>query len=368
MNMTSQVLVGTRKGLFVIERGRGGWDIARAELLGDPVSMVLGEASGTLHAAQDLGHFGAKMKRSVDGGRTWTESAVPEYPEKPADVEDVDPIRGTPIPWALKMVWSLEAGRDGELWCGTIPGGLFRSTDAGDSWQLVESLWHHPGRKQWMGGGADLPGIHSIMVDPRDAQTVRIGVSCGGLWTTRDGGASWNVEGKGMRAEYAPPEFAYEPNGQDAHRIVQCREAPDTIWIQHHNGIFRSTDAGVTCTELTDVEPSVFGFPVVVHPEDPDKAWFVPGVKDEFRYPVDGALVVNRTRDGGRSFEAQRSGLPQRHAYDLVYRHGLDIDASGDLLAFGSTTGNLFISENQGEDWTQVSAHLPPVYCVRFAP
>ncbi len=368
--MADKILVGTRKGLFVIARNGGGWGIERADLLGDPVTMVLADRNGAWHAAQDMGHFGVKMKRSTDGGRQWQEAPVPKYPEKPADVEDVDPIRGTPIPWDLKTVWALEQGapaRNGELWCGTIPGGLFRSGDGGDSWQLVDALWQHPGRKQWMGGGADLPGIHSILVDPRDAGTVRIGVSCGGLWTTRDGGDTWAVEGKGMRAAYAPPEFAFEPNGQDAHRIVQCQAAPDTIWIQHHNGIFKSTDAGATCAEIEDVDPSVFGFAVVVHPQDPDKAWFVPGVKDEFRYPVDGALVVNRTQDGGKTFEQLRGGLPQTHAYDLIYRHGLDIDTSGDTLAFGSTTGNLWVSDNQGEDWTHVSAHLPPIYCVRFA-
>lgn len=367
--MAKKILVGTRKGLFVLSRRNGNWEIGQAALLGDPVTMVLCDRQGTIHAAQDLGHFGVKIKRSSDGGTSWADAAVPQYPEKPDGVEDVDPIRGTPIPWDLKTIWALETGaaaRDGELWCGTIPGGLFRSDDNGNSWQLVESLWNHPGRKQWMGGGADYPGIHTILVDPRDPDTIRIGISCGGLWATRDGGRTWAVEGVGMRAAYAPAEFALEPNGQDAHRLAQCRAAPDTIWIQHHNGIFKSTDSGATCSELVDVEPSVFGFAVVVHPEDPDRAWFVPGVKDEARYPVDGALVVNRTMDGGKSFETLRSGLPQSHAYDLVYRHGLDIDASGDMLAFGSTTGNLWVSENQGDDWVQVSAYLPPVYSVRI--
>jgi hypothetical protein len=368
--MTNRIYAGTRKGLFAIERKASGWEITQSALLGDPISMLLPDKKGVT-VAQSHGHFGVKIKRSTDGGKSFEERPVPAYPEKPDDVEDVDPVRQTPIPWDLKSVWSLETGgpdRPEELWCGTIPGGLFHSTDRGDSWQLVESLWRHEGRKQWMGGGADYPGIHSIMVDPRDSNTVRIGVSCGGIWASYDHGSSWNVEGVGMRAEYAPPEFAKEPNGQDAHRTVQCREAPDTVWIQHHNGIFLSRDSGRTCDEITDVDPSVFGFAVVVHPEDPDSAWFVPGVKDEFRYPVDGRLLVTRTRDGGKSFEKLTSGLPQQHAYDLVYRHGMDIDASGDLIAFGSTTGNLFVSDDQGARWQCVSHTLPPIYCVRFAP
>jgi hypothetical protein len=368
--MADTLLAATRKGLFFIKRGKSGWSVDHAALLGDPVTMALPDRDGAIHAAQDMGHFGVKFKRSRDGGTTWEERAVPVYPPKPdAADDDVDPTRRTPVPWDLKTVWSLELGgadRPDELWCGTIPGGLFRSRDRGDSWELVDSLWEHPQRKDWFGGGADFPGIHSVLVDPRDSNIVRIGVSCAGLWVSRDDGASWECEGRGMRAEYMPPEMAMEPSVQDPHRIVQCPRAPDHLWIQHHNGIFRSTNAGLSCTEIETAKPSAFGFAVAVHPEDPLRAWFVPGVKDQSRYPVDGALVVTRTTDGGENFEILRDGLPQRHAYDVVYRHGLDIDARGECLAFGTTTGNLWVSENQGEHWQSVSQNLPPVYCVRF--
>jgi hypothetical protein len=293
---------------------------------------------------------------------------VPRYPPKPEGVEDVDPTRRTPVPWDLKKIWALErSARSGELWCGTIPGGLFHSSDGGDSWQLVDALWNHPDRKAWFGGGADYPGIHSVLVDPRDPNVVRIGVSCGGLWSSRDCGKTWECQGQGMRAAFMPPDLAFDPKIQDPHRIVQCRGAPDRLWIQHHNGIFTSTDGGLTCREIEEPRPSGFGFAVAVHPEEPDTAWFVPGVKDEKRFPVDGAVVVARTRDGGETFDVLRRGLPQRHAYDLVYRHGLDIDSQGATLAFGSTTGNLWISEDQGDSWRQLSANLPPIYCVRFA-
>jgi photosystem II stability/assembly factor-like uncharacterized protein len=211
----------------------------------------------------------------------------------------------------------------------------------------------------------DYPGIHSICVDPRDARQVTIGVSCGGVWRTRDGGSSWELLGKGLRAEYMPPERQYDQNVQDPHLVAQCRSNPDGMWIQHHNGIFRSADAGETWTEITDVAPSAFGFPVAVHPYDADTAWFVPAVKDEKRYPRD-ARVVNRTRDGGESFDTLTNGLPQEHAYDLVYRHALDVDETGDRLAFGSTTGSLWVSENGGDRWETVSCNLPPIYAVRF--
>jgi hypothetical protein len=366
--MARHLIVGTRKGAFLLGRHGKTWRIDHAALLGDPVSMVLGEADGTLHVAQDLGHFGVKMKRSRDGGSSWEDRPVPKYPPKPEGEEDIDPTRRTPVPWDLKKVWALEtSAREGELWCGTIPGALFRSRDGGDSWQIVDSLWNHPKRKEWFGGGADYPGIHSVLVDPRDPDVVKVGVSCGGLWASADAGASWELQGVGMRSAFMPPDQALNPGIQDPHRIVQCTAAPEHVWIQHHNGIFRSTDGGRTCKEIETASPSSFGFAVVVHPEDPATAWFVPGVKDEKRYPVDGAVVVSRTRDGAASFDVLRSGLPQQHAYDLVYRHGLDIDADGATLAFGSTTGNLWLSEDQGDHWQQLSSSLPPIYCVRFA-
>ena len=137
------------------------------------------------------------------------------------------------------------------IWCGTLPGGLFRSTDHGQSWQMLRALWDHPKRKQWMGGGADLPGIHSICVDPRDSRRVWIAVSTGGIWFTEDTGESWTLRGEGMRAEYAPPEQTHDPIAQDVHCLAQCRAAPERMWVQHHNGIFASSDESRTFTEIT---------------------------------------------------------------------------------------------------------------------
>jgi len=367
--MTEQLLIGTRKGLFSANRdSSGNWQLQESGFLGDPVTMVVRKpGAGRLYAALDHGHFGVKLQRSDDDGASWAEINAPTYPQKPEGVEDLDPMRNEPVPWDLKRIWAMECSADGEtLWCGTMPGGLFRSDDAGDSWQLMEALWQHPSRTKWFGGGADYPGIHSILLDPRDAQHITVAVSCGGVWHSDDEGASWNSRTKGMWADYLPPERREDPTMQDPHRVVQCRAAPDVWWTQHHNGVFRSGDCGRNWQEIEKPGVSRFGFAVAVHPDDPDTAWFVPADKDERRYPLGGALVVTRTRDGGRTYDTLREGLPQQHAYDLVYRHALDIDARGETLAIGSTTGGLWLSSDQGDRWQNLSTHLPPIYCLRF--
>ena len=345
-------------------------EVAGASFLGDNVSLCLADPrDGAWYAALDHGHFGAKLHRSGDQGATWEELGVPAYPEPPAGHVERDPM-GREIPWKLQRIWALEPGlasQPGLLWAGTIPGGLFRSADRGGSWSLVRSLWDHPDRRAWFGGGTDAPGIHSICVDPRDGDRIAVAVSCGGVWSTLDGGATWQCRAQGMRAAYMPPERAMDPLIQDPHRMVQCPAAPDTCWTQHHNGLFRSVDGGRSWAELPEVPVSGFGFPVAVHPRDPLTAWFVPGDKDERRIPVEARVVVLRTRDGGRSFDTLRQGLPQHQAYDLVYRHALAVDRTGERLAFGSTTGSLWVTENGGDGWITVAEHLPPVYAVAFA-
>lgn len=375
--MSDRLFVGTRKGLFTMERGAGGgpkpWGITGSTLLGDSVSIVyIDPRDATVYAAVNHGHFGVKLHRSLDGGSKWEECATPTYPKPPDGAEpDRCPMAGIEIPWNTELIWSIAAGgadEPGGLWCGTMPGGLFRSEDRGTSWTMVRSLWDQPARKKWFGGGLDYPAIHSICVDPRDAQRIAVGVSCGGVWVTADGGTTWKCQADGMRAEYMPPDQSNDPDIQDPHCMVQCAADPDVLWVQHHNGVFRSTDGAKSWSEITAIEPSTFGFAVAVHPADPQTAWFVPAIKDELRIPVDGRVVVTRTRDGGRSCEVLRDGLPQTHAYDLTFRHALDVDETGDRLCFGSTTGSVWLSENQGDQWTCITTHLPPVHCIRFAP
>ncbi|MET0727191.1 MAG: exo-alpha-sialidase [Acidimicrobiales bacterium] len=363
------LLVGTRKGLFEISRTESGYSVGEPAFLAVPVTAVLHDRrDGTTYAGLDHGHYGIKLQRRDDDGAVWEELDAPTYPTKPEGTVDVDPNRKDDVPWATQMIWSLEAAhpdRPGALWAGTIPGGLFRSPDRGGSWELVRSLWDEPSRVEWFGGGYDHPGMHSVCVDPRSADALLVGISCGGAWRSDDDGATWTVA-TGMRAAFMPPDQAYNPVVQDPHRLVRCAAAPDVVWCQHHNGVFRSVDGGATFTEITDIEPSTFGFGVAVHPGDADTAWLAPAIADEARVPVDGRLVVTRTRDGGASWEALGRGLPDRDAYHLVYRHALDVDSTGERLALASTTGSLWISEDAADSWSLVSADLPPIACVRW--
>jgi hypothetical protein len=350
--------VATRKGLFELRRRAGEWAIEHISFLAEPVSMLLPpQPGGQMLAALNLGHFGVKLHASGDAGATWREVATPAYPPQPEGAEGP--------PWKLVQVWSLEAA-GGVVWAGTLPGGLFRSDDFGDSWSLVDALWQQPGRTSWFGGGYDVPGIHSICPRPGRPEELLLGISCGGAWRTHDGGASWALRASGMRAAYMPPESAGDENIQDPHRIVRCAGVPDVLWCQHHNGMWRSTDNGDSWHEISGVPLANFGFAVAAHPAEGGTAWFVPAQADERRVPVQAALAVNRTTDGGRSFETFRSGLPQSHCYDLVYRHGLDVSADGEHLLMGSSTGGLWASGDAGEHWQSVSHTLPPIYAVRF--
>lgn len=370
--MSDTLFLATRKGLFTVARqgdGAASWTVARSDFVGDNLSIAMQDKrDGALLAALDLGHFGVKLHRANGPGEPWEECQTPAYPEKPEEEVSVD-MWGRPLPWTTAKIWALEEGgpdEPGVIWCGTLPGGLFRSANGGRTWTFMRSLWDDPKRKEWMGGGADLPGVHSVCVDPRNSKEVRLGVSTGGVWITRDGGGTWTSYGAGLRALYVPPEKTHDPNVQDVHRIVQSPSSPDHLWIQHHNGIFRSIDGGANWTEIEKAGPSTFGFAVAVHPKDAKTAWFIPMLSDEKRIPPDGRLVVTRTRDGGESFDVLTEGLPKGNVYDLVYRHCLDIDGTGERLAFGTTGGALYVSENGGDAWTCAAQHLSPIYSVRF--
>jgi hypothetical protein len=364
----STLLIASRKGLYTVQRSADlRWQISGHHFPGEPVTQVLADPrDGAWYAALRLGHFGLKLHKSTDRGASWTEITPPAFPPKPAN----GPWADDETPWTVELVWSLQAGgthEPGVLWAGCMPAGLFRSADGGASWQLIESLWLDERRKQWMGGGNDHPGMHSVCIDPRDSRRVTVGISCGGVWHSDDSGKSWHLYGKGLEAPYTPPELAFDPNIQDAHCVSMCAAVPEVMWIQHHAGTYRSVDGGMNWSRLTAPLTGDFGFVIVADPVNPLRAWVVPAAADTHRYAVDGAMCVARTDDGGQSWQVFRNGLPQQHAYHLVYRHGLALSPDQRTLAMASTTGGAWFSEDAGESWQTLGAALPPVAALSWA-
>jgi len=354
--MSLHCFVSTRKGLCDYVQSNGSWKLQGIHFNGIPVSLSYYDPlTQCLWAFLDHGHWGMKMQRSFDQGRSWEEVASPVYPEG-YEVKEGKLA-------AVKYLWAAHhGGKIGSLWVGTEPGGLFQSEDNGDHWYLNEPLWKRPERPtNWFGGGREDPGIHSIILDPRDNDRIFIGISCAGVYESQDKGKNWIIRNNGLFAEFLP-----DPNaevGHDPHLLIQNPAFPDVMWQQNHCGIFRSTDAGKSWTDISDKENGVyFGFAIACLESNPETAWVVPGLSDEKRVAVDHALFVARTDDGGQTWTHLRQGLPQDNCFDIVYRHGLaNIQ---DQLMFGTTTGNLFYSNDGGEGWQTISNYLPMVYAV----
>jgi photosystem II stability/assembly factor-like uncharacterized protein len=361
---TNRILLATRKGLLTITKGRSGWKVAHEAHGGARLSYAMADSrSGYLFACFDHGHWGVKLKRSKDEGQSWDEIPAPAYPEG----EVIKPGK----PAVLLYLWCLvegQAQRPGRLYAGTVPGALFQTDDHGDSWQIVRSLWDHPSRQeQWFGGGMNEPGIHSLLLDPRQPDEALVGISCAGVFAGNLGERSadaWTVHNQGLVADFLPNPHA--EIGHDVHFMAQCQSEPDVLWQQNHCGIFRSTDRGRTWLALSKKgETPHFGFVVAASETDPLTAWVVPAETDEVRAAVERKLCVCRTDDGGQSWKTFRQGLPQEQCYDFVFRHGLD--NRGDQLAMGTAGGSCYISDDRGESWQTVGNHLPPIYSVRFA-
>lgn len=359
--MKSNLLLGTRKGFVAYHLQNGQWQVENLSFEGVPVSIAYADPrNGTWWACLEYGHWGVKLHCSKDRGKTWEEVAAPAYPEG-EEIKDG-------IPASTRYIWSMAHGGNhflSRLWIGTDPGGLFLSEDGGSSFQLVESLWKHPTRKDgWFGGGRDQPGIHSIVVDSRNENHIHIGISCAGVFETADGGSTWDVRNKGLRAEFLP-----DPStdvGHDPHILVAAPSNPDTLWQQNHCGIFRSIDGAKNWQDVSQPDGLArFGFGITVADDNPDQAWVLPAHSDENRIAIKGSLCICRTDDGGKTWKDFRKGLPQENCFDIVYRHALA--SSGDAVAFGTTTGNLFFSPDRGESWQVLNNYLPMVYSVQFA-
>jgi photosystem II stability/assembly factor-like uncharacterized protein len=394
--MPNQILLGTRKGTLILDRKAGSWKPRPIAHAGMSISYAARDPrDGTMWAAMDHAHWGPKLSRSKDDGATWENLTQLAYPkgarflEQHLPTPDMDPTAEEPTKYkdaTLLKVWVLAFGgkqQPGTIHAGTLPGGLFTSRDGGDTWELNLPLWNHESRggdlfdgknttsrNQWggtpaaMAYGEFVPGIHSIVVDPRDPGRIMIGVSCAGVVGTTDGGKTWKAMNKGVLNDYLPNKEAEW--GHDPHFITQCPNDPDRIWQQNHCGVFVSDDCARTWKLVSNKDVAVhFGFPIAVDERDGRTAWAVPAHSDGQRMAVSGGIFVARTKDGGASWETLRKGLPQENAYDIVYRHALD--ASGDSVCFGSTTGNVYVSDDRGDSWRCIGNNLPPIHSVRFS-
>ena len=364
------MIIGSRKGLLLYRRKGPGsaWTFTRHAHIGAPVSYAFVDyRNDSLWSCLDHGHWGQKLHRSRDLGESWEEIPPPGYPEGETIKDSTADDASSTIPAKLHYQWVMVPGgadQPDRLYMGTEPGGLFVSDDGGNTWSLNRGLWDHQTRMQWFGGGRDHPGIHSILVDPRDSRHVYVGLSCAGVFETKDGGDSWAVRNKGIPCDFLPDPDAVV--GHDPHLIAAPACDPDTLYQQNHCGVLVSRNGAESWDDISEHGgPAYFGFAVAVDHRNAETAWVVPAISDEIRIAVGGALLACRTDDAGKSWQRLANGLPDCECYDIVFRHALD--AAGHTVAFGSTTGNVYVSDDRGDTWSALGHHLPPVYSLRFA-
>ncbi|MBN0989473.1 WD40/YVTN/BNR-like repeat-containing protein [Amphritea pacifica] len=393
--MSATILLGTRKGTVVLDRISSVWKPRPIMHAGIPVCYAVRDPrDGSLWASLDHGHWGPKLSCSRDDGLNWTDLQSVRFPPGARQIiqylptPDFNPEAPEGQPEyrdaTVLKIWTITFGSEeqpGKIYAGTIPGGLFVSNDNGETWELNRPLWNHESRggdlfngdatseNRWGGTPASIdygvfePGIHSIIIDPRDPNHIYVAASSAGVIETIDGGLSWKGRNQGMLMDYMPNPSA--DWGHDPHFVTACHSQPDHLWQQNHCGVFYSDDGAQSWHKVSLPEAGVhFGFPVAADASDGRTAWVIPAQGDSQRMAIDGGLCVARTSDGGQSWQLFRSGLPQDNAYDIVLRHGLDV--AGDCLCFGTTTGNVYLSEDRGETWSCLGNNFPPVYSVRF--
>lgn len=347
------VLVGTKKGVFIAESAddRRSWQLRGPFCETWPMNHVVADpATGTIYGAGGNEWFGAAIWKSTDFGESWTHSSAGlAYPE------GQEPV---------KSAWSL-AVRNGRLYAGVQPAGIFQSDDGGVTWDHLDGLQKHPTREHWMPGGAGLI-LHSLVVDPEDGDRIWVGISSAGVFHSADGGETWEPRNRGTRADFMPEGQNYPEFGQCVHCLVMAPGVSDRLYQQNHCGMYRSEDGGVTWQSIENGLPSSFGFPAATHPRDPDTLFLLPLNGDVHgRFVLEAKAAVWRIRDRGETWEDLREGLPQENAYFGVLRQAMATDRMQRAgVYFGTSGGALFASSDEGDSWSCIAQHLPSILSV----
>ncbi|WP_146589797.1 WD40/YVTN/BNR-like repeat-containing protein [Puniceibacterium confluentis] len=374
------LLVGTTKGGFLLRSDpkRQDWSLSGPFCSGWPINHAIGDpATGYLWAAGGNDWYGAGVWTSTDDGQTWTLSKLadgemdtwmrndPEF----ARMMGVTPGAPGPFTGRVTALWSLGL-TGGNLYAGAKPATLFRSSDSGTTWEPVEALSDHPTAADWQPGAVGLT-LHTIVADPADSARMWLAISAAGVFATEDGGASWERRNRLSNAEAAcdHPHPAAPKDGETGHcvhNMVHAGGAGDILYQQNHHGVFRSRNGGRSWDDVTEGLPSTFGFPVAAHPHAPGTLWVLPLNGDtQGRYPPDAAAAVWRSTDGGDSWQACRSGLPQQGCYFTVLRQAMATDRHDSAgVYFGTNSGSVFASRDAGDSWQEIARHLPTVLCV----
>ena len=347
------VLIGTRKGVFILESdaARRNWALRGPFCAAWPINHVIGDpASGAIHAAGGNNWFGPAVWTSPDLGDSWSHSN-----------EGLAHPAGEP---PVEAAWSLAAGPGG-LYAGVAPAGLFHSDDGGRRWRPLEALHRHPTRERWNPGAAGLI-LHAILPHPADARRLWVAISAAGVFATEDGGASWAPRNQGTRADFMPEGQRLPEVGQCVHGLAMAAGRPERLYQQNHCGMYRSDDGGQSWTSIEAGLPSDFGFPAATHPREADTLYLVPLTgATEGRFMPEGRAAVWRTRDGGANWQALRTGLPQQGAYFGVLRQALATDRLEPAGVYvGTSSGSLFASADEGGNWREIATHLPAIASV----
>jgi hypothetical protein len=361
-----RVLVGTRKGAFVItsDGKRQNWDVSGPHFGGWEIYHLKGSPidPDRIWAAQSTGWFGQLIQRSEDGGRTWEAVGNQFSYEGVAGTHQW--YDGTPHPWEFARVWHLEPSlTDPEtIYAGVEDAALFRSVDGGRQWQELPGLRGHASGPSWQPGAGGMC-LHTILLHPTDPARMFVAISAAGAFRTDDGGTTWRPVNRGLRSEGIPDPDAEV--GHCVHRIAMHPSRPDVLFMQKHWDVMRSDDGGDSWREVSGNLPSDFGFPIAVHAHEPDTIYVVPIKSDSEHYPPDGRLRVYRSRTGGDEWQPLTAGLPQNDCYVNVLRDAMDVDRLDPCgVYFGTTGGQVYATADAGDGWAPIVRDLPSVLSV----